>query len=320
MEFDLFELTKLPFDFYTYNSKEHDEAIKAIKKSIFSIEGELNCTSPDYKPLLMAKRNFLKSFLSEDKSTLLVNEYEIAKRIKIQVASDIFRKILNLLPKLVFAEQYVKVWSDKTGLSEFSVSAILKTEGFQINRFEIITPELPERAVLSDVENKLDYLRRYGKDNADSHLEFLKDIYDLIAIFDDNPGNSDDYRNSDDHQQLHDILKKYVSEKCGYQPTPIDAMVQIASTAILAIFDRSDKTKKVKYDNYLKYCHPNVMEIRSILKIIPDDIKRIPEFADSKIDELCPIFGENALGVYNDLAGLLKKGKQPYIPIFKRER
>ena len=307
---DLFELTKLPFDFSEKDSKEHEKAVVAIKNKIKAINGEINNVSD--KASFIAQRDFLKGLLENDEKDLKLNEYERLKKEKTHSVMEAFKANVKVMAKQTVAEQYVQSWCEKTKLSEQSIRSILKSLDIEVIKFEIKIPEFPESTRMREIEKELGNLRRFGEVNSEYFdLKHVNDMYDFVAYLERNIIDSNEYHDKR-FNELNTILASYTKSNSGHQAPPVDICVRIAAPASTMLFNSEEN--KEKYDNYLLYNSLKMNELKSQIKALPDDALKSPEFADNIIMEIEQIFNDKnyALSIYNHEAGFGKK-KEPYI-------
>ena len=308
MEHDLFALAKLPFDFDKKDSKEHENAAKAIDKQIKQIGTDLQYAVD--RALLEAQRDFLLKHLSPDKKSLQdIAEYERLKEKKLNDVKKAFEETVKNLKKQTVTEEYADSFSKKWGLSKQSIIDILENFGFKIVKFVMKRPEFPSQ--MTDIENELGALLAFGDNNpSHSDLKQIREVYSFVAYIDGRPDDATEY-SSKAHNELKSILDAYSAKYSGHQPSPRDICVRLAKLASVRLFD--SRESQDKYNNYLAYNSPKMKGIIARIKGLPEATLKLPDIADGIIREIEQVFTDKneALSIYNFEAKLTK---DPYIP------
>ena len=275
---DFFELTELPFDESEKLDKKTVIAqVEIAKKKVCS---DINHYAKDMvkRDDLLAENEILNSVYNKDakgyetydsqrlEALAALRREDATKQLNLLIRSEILLMSIKRT-KLLITNERIKDLRMKTGLSEATIKELYKKSGFSIvpdKRFEF-----PK--VFGQIQESITKAKE-TRDVRYSDLKSLKQITDLYALaafaFDpDKVNEANVYRsmsNSELIQRLDDYRKKHATSN-----DPVNYLLrEAAGRAIKSVFDSNGHRNM--YDIYLKYLSPEVAEILTVIKLLPE--------------------------------------------------
>ena len=313
-EYDLFELTNLPFD-------PPEKAAKKVKAAIEKIEKELNGdlgteTQKLKRDEIINKRDFLGA----KKSEIFTSDWKLNKLYeelaKDRTDSEIENlkatvKLLKLSGKSVITSGTVKTQRAKTRLSKENVESVYLSVGFTITEIDPFSamPKFPTNAEL--IYNELAALRKSKDPNPNgADLTLATDMYAFVAYLQGEPENSAEYC-SKTSAELAKILDGYAKQYTTRNDNLGKLCASLATNGKMYIFNSDDNRRA--YEAYVLYKSSALTELFAAMKRVCKTDLKDSEFADVCIKQISEVFGDanTALSIYNHEAGLKD---DPYIP------
>ena len=317
-EYDLFELTGLPFD-------PPEKTVKKVKAVIDSAKDSLGkALSNETQQLKRDEINEKLSFLRMKESEIFTPDEKLRKTYdelaKIRTDKEIknLKATVNLLKrsgKHVVTNGTIRAQRVKTKLSKENVEKVYNDSGFtitEINPFAAM-PKFPTNA--EKIYDELAALRKIKdpKPNAPDITKVV-DLYAFVAYMQEEPENASEYR-SKNNDELVKILDGF-STKLSTRTDNLGKLCQSLATAGKTYVFNS-ATNRHAYNLHLLYKSPELSELFGILKRAIEADLRDLNFAKKCIRLITEVFGDNdvALAIYNNEANSEAGLKNdPFIP------
>ena len=314
-EFDLFDITGLPFDPPEKAPKKIKGALDKADKSLSGALGTV--TQQAERDELNAKIKYLKDmrvelFGADGKLTPKMDELANARVQKAKTRLEATVRLLKLDGgDLVVTSGTIKEQRKKTKLSKESVEEIYNKHGFSIADIDPLAafPKFPANA--ERIYKELAQLRVSKDPNPKgADLTLVHDLYAFAAYLEGEPENTAEYR-IHETKELESQFDSYARKNTMRNDTLGKLCVSLATAGKKYVFDSEEH--RTQYDAFLLYKSPELQELFSIIQDSIEADRREPKFANSCISKIAKVFPdpETALAIYNNEAGLRT---DPYIP------
>lgn len=312
---DFFELTELPFDGSSKLDKK--TVIAQIEKARKKVSSDINHFSKDVvkRDELLAEMNVLNSVYNKDTKgnetydpdkleELAANRREEANnQLDLLIRSEKLR-LAGKGSSLLITNERIKGLKRKIGLTEDAIKALYEKNGFSI---AAAGKKIEFPKVFSQIQEFITKVKE-TTDVRYPDLHLLNQITDLYAFaaFASNPedvGNVDEYREMK-NSELIGIMEEY-RKKYATSNDPVRYLLkEAAGRASKNVFDSNEHRNL--YDIFLRTQTPEVVEIFTVIKLMPEEELRDQTTAMQFVDTLTRYLGDSdtALAVYNHEAGL----------------
>jgi predicted RNA-binding Zn-ribbon protein involved in translation (DUF1610 family) len=313
-DYDLFDLTGLPFDPPEKAAKKVIDAINNKKKEL---EGLFNNESQLYKKNVLSEQiKCLDSILGAN-GELLFDEFKRLANDHTDREKEKFRKTAKVLKdgETPITKGTIKTYKELTKLSEAHIKEVFESAGLEMletDYREMIKSLIPVNGEkhITDLERLRNYKEPHGKAVTDSSK--VTDLYAFLAYMADEPQNADEYRKKTT-SELKKLCEGYALDFADPKGDERRRLYNyLANYGKIYVFV-SDKARET-YGIFLKYKSPSLAELFDSLKGFDKSHLLNPKYAEIYIKKIFDIFGDDdiAVAVYNDGLKLLN---DPYIPI-----
>lgn len=312
---DFFELTELPFDGASKLDKK--TVVTQVEKARKKVSSDINHFSKDVvkRDDLLAEMEILNSVYNKDakgnetydpqklEELAAIRREDVTNQLNLLIRSEKLR-MTGKSSSLLITNERIKSLKKKIGLTEDAIRALYEKNGFDIAAagkkidFPKVFSQIQE--FITKVKETTDV--RYP----DLHLlNQITDLYALAAFASDPETVADgaSYR-SKDNKTLVQILEGY-RKKYATSNDPVRYLLkEAAGRATKNVFDSNEHRNL--YDIYLKTQTPEVVEIFTVIKLMPEEELRDQTTAMQFVDVLTRHLGDSdtALAVYNHEANL----------------
>ena len=318
---DFFELTELPFDESAKLDKK--TVIAQVEKAKKKVASDINHFAKDMvkRDDLLAEMELLNSVYNKDakgnetydpqrlEALASQRREDATNQLDLLVRSEILR-MGGKKSELHITNERIKNLKKKTGLSEAAIKALYEKYGFSIAA-AVKRIEFPK--VFVQIQESIIKVKE-TKDVRYPDLPLLNQITDLYALaafaFDPEKVSEANVYRSKSNKELIQILESY-RKKYATSNDPVRYLLkEAAGRATKSVFDSNEHRNL--YDIYLKSLSPEVAEILTVIKLLPEVELRDQTTAMQFVDVLARHLGDSdtALAVYNH-AGNLEPPVEP---------
>lgn len=313
-KYDFFEMTELPFD---PPEKAERKIRQAIEKAQKKLQGQQGSASQDAeREEISEKLRFLEQMRAElfDGGGLsqamgkMASEKtaEVRRRLAAAVELSKFGR-----PSLIVTLGAMRAQKRNTRLSLESIESVYQEKGFTIVKTDPLSayPKFPTNA--DGIYADLSRLRGMKDPNPNGlDTSRAEDLYAFSAYISGEPENGGEYRTRST-ADLARLLGEYATRNAARNDPLGKLCVSIATKGKTYVFNKEENRKA--YEQHLLYKSPQLVQLFTLLRDVPEADKRSARFADNCVKQIAAVFGDSdaALAIYNREAGLQD---DPYLP------
>jgi predicted RNA-binding Zn-ribbon protein involved in translation (DUF1610 family) len=313
-DYDLFDLTGLPFDPPERAAKKVTAAIDRVKKEL---GGALGAAT---QQLERDEINEKLIFLDASSSGIFSNDGKLTQAYDELAEAKIKQEIEKLTAAVSLLKQSgsrtitngtIRIHRQKTKLSKENVEDVFRNAGFTITEIDPLKamPKFPTNA--DKTYNELEALRKSKDPNPNgADLTLATDLYAFAAYLAGEPENAAAYRNKST-PELAGLLDGFAKKFANLNDNLGKLRASLATAGKTYVFNSEDN--RHAYEAYLKYKTPSLTRLFSSMRRVSKADLLDPKFAEECIKQISAIFGnyDVSLAIYNKEAGLKD---EPYIP------
>ena len=313
-DYDLFELTGLPFDPPDKAAKKVSETIQNHIKKLNSELG--TATQQIDRDEINRKLAFLKKTaadINNDGNKLSGAYDELAKKRTEQEIQNLGAAVMLLKQSgsRVITNGTIRAYRQKTKLSKEHVEDVFRKSGFSISEVDPLKalPKFPTNA--EKISTELEALRKSKDPDPNApDINLVTDIYAFAAYMAREPEKAPSYR-ALPTQELVGLFDNYSKTLSTRTDNFGKLCASLATSAKMYIFN--SEANRDAYNVYLKYYTPSLKQLYASMSRVPKSDLIDPRLAEECIKQISAVFGDYdiSLAIYNKEAGLKE---EPYIP------